>query len=526
MLFTTLEFILFIAVCIVLYFCLPKKIQWIVLLLASLFFYYSIAKKLLIFVVFSSVTGYISATLLQKLNDTQAIKLLAAKQQNASKEIRAKIKSIYLRRRVLNIFAFSFINFGMLIVLKFYNLFVSLMTEYSISFPILRLALPLGISFYTLQLYSYIIDVSNQKVKAEKNPLKVLLFTAYFPQIMQGPISRFDKLAPELFSAHNFDYKRFVLGFERILWGYFKKLVIADRLNIFTTALYSGYETYTGFYVIVAAFAYTIQLYADFSGGIDIALGLSQIFGIDLPENFLRPLFSKSISEFWRRWHITLGAWLRDYIFYPLTLSKPSGKISKWFMKHKMRFASKWVATYCAMLFTWIISGIWHGAGWQFICNGLWHGAIIMLEMTFEKPMAGLMTKCGVSQQSLTLKYLRVARTFCLVAVGEIMFRAENTLMMTGMLKGLFAQWNPWILFDGSLMNLGLDAKDFIVGVIAVFVLLAASLISRKCNLREYFYNTELPVRWCVWLVGIMSIVIFGVYGPGYDPTPFIYFKF
>lgn len=527
MLFTSLQFVVFLAVLTVVYYLLPARFQWPVLLLGSVFFYYSIAHKLLVFVLFSGTAAWLAACGIDRVNLAEKKAVAQVKEAGGDRAARQAAKKRFLPVRSAILVLFLLCTAGLLLIFKFYNMFAELAGEYGIGLPALRLAMPLGISFYTLMLITYFMDVYHARITAEKNPAKVILYTCFFPQVIQGPICRWGESAPQIFKTHRFSYENLVLGCERMLWGYFKKLVIADRLQLLTSALYSGYETYQGFYVVVAAFAYTVQLYTDFSGGIDIALGAAEVLDIHLTENFNRPFFSKNISEFWRRWHITLGNFLREDLFYPLTLfAKPITALSRFFKKRKMRWAAKWIPTYIAMLIVWFISGLWHGEGWQYIANGLWHGFLITGGETIAGPSARLWNRLGVPEDSLTLKLFRVCRTFCLVAIGEIMFRSESTAMMTGMLKGLFAVFNPWILFDGSLLAFGLDGKDFVVLFAAVLILLGASLAARKGSVRNWLNRQELPIRWGILLAGLFSIVVFGVYGPAYDPTPFIYFQF
>lgn len=526
MLFTTLQFIAFLAVLTLAYYLVPSKWQWPLLLAASLFFYYSIAGKLLVFVLFAGGAGWAFTLALERVKGAEKKAVAAAKAAGADRAARNAVKRRYLPARRLLLAAFLLCVIGLLLVFKFYNMFAEIIARCGPQLPLLRLAMPLGISFYSLMLVTYFMDVYNGHLTAERNPARVMLYTCFFPLVIQGPIARWESVSPQLFAAHSFSYDRLVLGCERMLWGYFKKLLIADRLNPLTTALYSGYAEYQGFYVVVAAFAYTIQLYTDFSGGIDIALGAAQILGIDLPENFQRPFFSKNISEFWRRWHITLGSFLRDYLFYPLTFSKPIARLGKAMKSRGWRWGSKWIPTYIAMLIVWFISGAWHGEGWQYIVNGLWHGFLITGGETIAEPSQRFWKRLGVPETSFALRVFRVSRTFCLIAIGELMFRSESVAMMGGLFRGLFATFNPWILFDGSLLQFGLDAKEWIVLALAVALLLAASLAARRGSVRSWLNSQELPVRWAILLAGVFAVAVFGVYGPEYDPTPFIYFQF
>ena len=216
----------------------------------------------------------------------------------------------------------------------------------------------------------YMIDVYRGVADAEKNPFRYALFVSFFPQLVQGPISRWNDLKKSLFESHVFSWVNIQYGFERILWGYFKKMVIADRAAIGLATIQSDVSVYYGAYAFVGMLLYAIDLYADFTGGIDITIGVAQMFGITLPENFRRPFFSKSIAEYWRRWHITLCAWFKDYLFYPLSMSKWMNKVSRWLKKHVGKPVGSRFPVYFSSLTVWFVTGIWHGASWNFVVWG------------------------------------------------------------------------------------------------------------------------------------------------------------
>ncbi len=526
MLFTSLSFSLFLAAAVLVYWLAPHRLRWGLLLAYSLIFYWSIARKLVVFVLFAALFTWGAALILGAVQTREKAAVAAAKAAGADRNARQAVKKKFLPLRRLVLAGFVCCVIGMLLAFKFYNPFAELLAGGGLSLPLLRFAMPLGISFYSLMLYTYFMDVYNGQLAPEKNPLKVCLYTCFFPQIIEGPIARWSQTAPQLFGQHSFSYEQLVLGCQRILWGYFKKLIIADRLNILTGALFTGYEEYQGAYVAVAAVAYTLQLYADFSGGIDIALGAAQLFGIQLPENFNRPFFSKSVSEFWRRWHMTLGGFLRDYLFYPLTFSRPIVWLGKHFKAKNRTWAARWIPTYIAMLAVWFVSGAWHGEGWQYIINGLWNGALITVGESMVEPGKRMWARLGVKEESRGLRLFRVLRTFCFMAIGEVMFRSESVAMMTGMFRGLVSTFNPQVLWDGSLLQLGLSLADFAVVLLALAVVLAASLMARGGSVRRWINARPLPIRWGILLAGVLAVVIFGVYGPAYDPTPFIYFQF
>ena len=521
MLFTSLEFIAFAAFFVAIYYLAPKKFQWHILLAASLMFYALLGRKRIVFILLSSINTWAAANMLGKMlfHEKQA---LTAMKETASKIERTAFKAKSKTKRRLVLWLFLAFNLGILFLFKFYGA----ASEVIAFLPKINLLMPIGISFYTLQITGYILDVYNGKATPEKNILKTMLFTTFFPQIIEGPISRFSQLEPQLCAQHNFDYERFCLGLQRMLWGYFKKLIIADRLHIAVATVFDHYENYFGFEIALAAVLYTLQLYADFSGGIDIACGVGEVFGIQFSENFKRPFFSKSISEFWRRWHITLGSWLRDYVFYPLTLSKPFAKFGKWCTKHLGKWAGKWLPAYLSLFVLWFCNGIWHGDGMQYIVFGLYHGTLIMIGMTFAPLLQKIYTAIHLNTKSVFWKITCIARTFLLVCFGEMIFRAQNLSAAVQMAKNLFSSWNPEILWNGSIVKWGLSIPELCVAFAAILILFCVSCAARSISVSEWVRTRKTPLRWTILLFGIFSIVLFGIYGPSYDPTPFIYFQF
>ena len=296
--YASIEFLLFVLVLVLIYYIFPKKHRYIVLLIGSLIFYYLFSGKYIIFILLSSVITYFSGKLIEKYNDKRKLVLTL---------------SILL-------------NLSFLLVLKYNNFFGDIFRVVGINIPYKKFILPIGISYYTLETISYLTDIYRKRMKAETNYLKVLLFLVYFPQIVEGPIANYSRLSKTLFNTEKFNYDNFVSSFVLIGWGFIKKLVIADRAGIFVSKVFEN--NYGGILLIVGILLYTLQIYADFSGCIDIVSGVSELFGVKLDENFKRPFFSKSIQEFWRRWHITLGTWLKEYIFYPISLSKLNMKLN------------------------------------------------------------------------------------------------------------------------------------------------------------------------------------------------------
>ncbi|NCC08679.1 MAG: MBOAT family protein [Clostridia bacterium] len=520
MLFTSLQFAIFVPLCLIIYYAMPQKYRWYVLLAANFIFYAGFGRRRLVCLVFSALSVWLAAVLIDKIH--LAEKAAIAAQTALTKDEKKQLKARYKTRRRAVLWLCVLCNIGLLLFFKFYGMASQAVT----ALPQLSLLVPVGISFYTLQAVGYVIDVYNKKGRAEKNPLKLLLFTMYFPQLIEGPISRFDALAPQLYGGNKFDYDTFVHGLQRVLWGLFKKFVIADRLFAVVDYIFYNYQDLYGFTIAVGVVCYTIQLYADFSGGIDIALGVSQLFGIQLAENFNRPFFSKSIPEFWRRWHITLGTWLRDYLFYPLTLSKPMAKLGRFLSKKVSKWAGKWIPSFIALLVLWFTNGVWHGEGAQYVAFGLYHGVLIILSMSLAPWFVKINTALHIDTKSQSFKLFRVVRTFALVCFGEMIFRSPSVSAAITMAGNMFAKFNPTVLFDGSLLAYGLDEREWTIAIIAVVFLLCAELFERRHSLGTWVQTRELPIRWLIYFASLYVVIMYSAAGPNFKEVPFIYFQF
>lgn len=393
-------------------------------------------------------------------------------------------------------------------------------------------AAPFGISYYTLVLIGYLLDVYWGTVgEPQKNPLKMLLFAGYFPHLMSGPFTRYQDIAGTLFGEVSWSLRRTQFGLQRMLWGLFKKLVVAERLSVMVHTIYDSKpplleeNPYVGLVVVMGAFIYTAYLYMDFSGCMDIVIGVSELFGIPLAENFCRPFSAASVSEFWRRWHMTLGFWVKDYVLYPVLKSGWCGRIREFCKKHWGRKAARTVPTYLGMFITWFCVGFWHGGTWKYICgSGLFFFGIIAggmaLEPLFQKVV--LVLKINTKAWSWTL-FQRV-RTLCLFAAAVSFGRYRS--LMDGMRawKSVVTDWNPWVLFDDTIFRLGLERKDFDVCVAGILAVLAVSMLQERYgSVREFVSRQNLIFRWGVYLGLFFAVLILGCYGPGYDPADFIY---
>lgn len=496
MAFNSLSFLIFFPIVVFLYFICPPKVQWPFLLIASYIFYLYADPRLILFLLTTTVSSFLAGRVLGYLNK---------KDTAQSKAYKKKI--VLILALVLNL--------GILFLLKYYNFCALLGNEVlanfhlSMQIPELSLVLPIGISFYTFQTMGYCIDIYRDKYSPEKNIAKYALFVAFFPQISQGPIGRYPALAPQLYTHHRFEYVRVKFGLQKMLWGFFKKVVVADRLAIIANEVFNNYAQYEGFEIAVGVFFYSIQLYADFSGCMDIATGAAEVMGIRLAPNFERPYFSKSIQEFWRRWHITLGSWLRDYVYIPLGGNR-KGKLRK----------------HINVVVVFLISGIWHGAGLNYLVWGLLHGGYQVAGALLMPVRNRLVSIFHVDRSSFSHRVYKTAITFGLVSFAWIFFRAPGLRTALQMIRSMFTVWNPWVLFDGSLYQLGLGLREFWFAVVCIGILLVVSLLQRRGSVRERLNRQGLPMRWGLIIGLVLTILICGVYGGGYEAVPFLYFQY
>ena len=349
----------------------------------------------------------------------------------------------------------------------------------------------------------------------------------FFPHIVEGPIGRFDLLGEQLYEGHSFDYTRVTQGIQLMFWGLFKKLVVADRAAIFVDTVFNDYTNYSGMYVVIAMLLYTLQLYAEFSGCMDIVMGSAEIFGVKLDKNFERPFISKTVSEFWRRWHMTLGGWFRDYVFYPISLSKSFTKFSKKVKAKCSPFVTRILPAAMAMFVVWFGTGIWHGASLKYIMYGLYYYIIMVAGMLTEPLWCRLFDKLKVDRKGKVYRALQVVRTFIFVNIGMLLFRTDNMGSFFHMFRSMFSNLSLSVLTDGSLLNLGIDKMDITVIIIGlIFIIIAGVLGERGCNIREAVAGKNIVVRWVLYYALVLAVLILGAYGFNYPDIGFIYAQF
>ena len=531
MLFTTYRFLIFLIVLFITYYIIPKRFRWLLLLVASYIFYCNAGVKYLIYIVTTTVSTYYISRQLGQLQEKQQA-YLKEKKEELSREDRkaykAKMKSKQRRWMALCLI----FNFGILAVIKYGDFTIAninsilKLVNSDTQLSLIGFALPLGISFYTFQTMGYLIDVYREKYPYEKNILKLALFISFFPQLIQGPISRFDDLKETLFHEHSFEFKNLSFGLQRILWGFFKKLVIADRLLVGVNTIVRNPEEYQGVYVLVGMFFYAITLYADFTGGIDIAIGTAEVLGIRIKENFERPYFSKSIAEYWRRWHISLGTWFKEYMFYPISISKTMLNLSKFCKKHVGEWLGKRISIYLASIIVWFTTGIWHGAAWNFIVWGLLNCLVILISQECMPLYAKFHARFPRLEKSFWYRLFQIGRTFWLMSFLRTFDCYRNVGTTFKMYGTIFTDLNLTELFQGGLMKLGLTLSDYFVLILSVALLLLVSLWGRSGSVREKLSSRPVLLRYATYFVIFLAILILGAYGVGYDSSQFIYSQF
>ena len=468
----------FICITTLLYYCVPIKQRPYILLIASVTFYLFADWKYSLCLFFIIILTYFSAIFIDK-----------------NRKYKKLILVFYL-----------ILSAGSLFTIKYANYSISMLSKITDKhFNILNIIVPLGVSFYTLQAIGYVVDIYREKYACEKNFLKFSLFMSYFPIIVQGPISRYNQLSEQLFIGHKFEYKNFKFGLQLALWGLFKKLVIANRASTFADNIFNNYPNYFGLVIVFAILLYTIQIYADFSGCVDICRGVSQLFGIEIINNFDHPYFAVSIKDFWRRWHISLSSWLRDYVYIPL-----GGNRNGTFKKH------------LNIILTFFISGLWHGVGIHYIVWGLYHGACQVIGEIIKKPKEKFITFIKIDTSVYSYRLGQQVITFILIAYSWLLFRANGFRAAVLMTKSIFVNF----FCIEELETLFFSSKDFRILLLAIVVLFIVSLLQSKFKIREALSKQNLWFRWSIYVFAIFTIIILGVYGSGYNASDFLYMQF
>lgn len=509
---TSLSYLFAIGIGATIYYIIPKGWQWIELLALSILIYCMMGSPLtILYLIGATILAYLSTNISVKLRNKEEYK-----------------KSLVIISIAIIIFVFVWFLVRGSSLIVFCN---GIIHFYIPSFPIyeeLNFLGPLGMGYYTFQLIGYVLDCYWGIIPPQKNIIKLFLFTIFFPQLTTGPISKYSQLK-QLYEQHYFKYDNLCFGAQRILWGFFKELVIAEKVGVIVNGIWNSLDVYTGYYRWIAFLLYPLQLYTNFSGGMDIVLGSAEIFGIRLPENFNNPFFSCSSQEFWQRWHITLGAWAKDYVLYPILKSKWMVNFSKFSKKKFGKKYGKIISTSIGMLFLWIVMGIWHGATKYIVGVGLWYWLVMTLADLFKPFLKKLTDIFKIKTESFSWKFFQRIRTYLIFAVGIVFFRAPGIRMAISFLKSLVGMFihgyvNPWIFFDQSILQLGISFVDINIIILGTFLLIVvAKLRDSYGYARKWIANQGVIFRWAIWIGIFILILVYGNYGPGYSASEFIY---
>lgn len=521
-------YVCFLILAVTFYYCVPIKYRWIELLVINILYYFMAGFRYSFYFAISIGTVYGAGRMIEhtkELYQKRQIDLEKEEKKKQRIQTEIKIKRIVVLTIILNLGILIFRKYCLFAIFNINRIFE--IFHSSIVIPQITFALPLGISFYTLQAIGYLIDVGRGQYPAEKNVMKFVLFMTFFPHILEGPICRFSQTAESLATGHKFSKDNFLFGVQRICWGLFKKMVIADRMDILVNHIYANYQSYSGMLIVLVALGYTVQLYAEFSGCMDIVVGSAQLFGIVLPENFNHPFASESIQEYWRRWHITLGTWFKDYVFYPVSLSKTVKKISKSFKKKYHRPWVKLISTILALFAVWTLTGMWHGGSFRYLLYGWYYFVIIAAGLLLEPYVAKICGKYHIHTTDFWYKWVRKIRTFILIVIGLMIFRATTITQFSYMFLSILKNFKLSVVTDGTLLQLGLDEMDWIVLIVGIFfMVLIGTLQEKGVKIRMWIANQTMIVRWPIYYALVLSIVLFGAYGKGYALVPFIYANF
>lgn len=477
--YTTISYFFLVAFSLLFYYIFPRKHRWIVLIPANTAFLYLVnehgKKRMLVFLC-AVILSYSFGRIIEKLR---------------TKRFSGGVLLLGIIASALPLFAVRWNELAMRTVLHR---------------NMMSLIVPIGLSFYSLQLIAYLVDIYKGKIKAQTNLFRFYVFSSFFPQIIQGPIPRYEQLEADLEKEHTFDSDEFVKGFMLIIWGFFLKYMIADKAGVFVDNVFDNYNLYSGAYILTAGILYSFQLYADFMSCTTISQGVAELFGIHLPDNFNHPYFSDSIRDFWRRWHMSFSFWLRDYIYIPLGGNR-KGILRK----------------YLNVIITFAVSGLWHGGSYKFIAWGLLHAFYQVYETATDKFRNKLYVAFNMPKSSKFRKVFRSVWTFIWVMFGWIIFRADSLMHGLSMIKRIFVSFDPWTFTGDRLMGLGLDWKDWMVLILSLIILLYVSIKQEKMNIRDRILKMRLLVRWAIYITAIVVVMVYGSYGMGFEAKDFIY---
>jgi D-alanyl-lipoteichoic acid acyltransferase DltB (MBOAT superfamily) len=485
MLFNSIEFLIFFPIVVVLYFACPYRYRWALLLAASYYFYAAWKLEYIILIIVSTLINYIAAIQIARL-------------EHQAKRALLLLVSVCSNLAILFAFKyFNFVNDSFRATFNHFNLVYDV--------PMFQALLPVGISFYTFQTLSYVIDVYRGKLEPERHLGRFALFVAFFPQLVAGPIERGANLLPQFYEKFDFDEARVSSGLRLILWGMFKKVVIADRLGLYVNAVYNNPSEWAGWPIFLATFFFAFQIYCDFSGYSDIAIGAARVMGFNLMENFRRPYFARSPSEFWRRWHISLSTWFRDYLYIPLGGNRVT--LPRWTLN---------------LMIVFLVSGLWHGAAWTFVLWGGLHGLFMVGEAATGGVRSKLAGRLGLGQRPTLQAVLGWLITFSLVCLSWVFFRANSIADAFLLLNNLVPLTNfgdlnaPWAAVVSN------PAQEMALSLGLILLLVLVQWVQEQDWQTPILFQRSLWFRWTAYLGLALAIMNLGIT----EEVPFIYFQF
>ena len=481
--YLSLGFGLFVACFMVLFYLVPTKFRRYVLLLGSLIFYASYDLRYFLFLLFVAASTFLAAKMMDKKRRKAIFVVVIALNAAVWYAVKVLPWTVWMLKRGLALIGISIVE------------------------PEWNLLIPLGISYYILQAISYLADVYKGKIEPEKSFGKYLLFLSWFPAVVQGPISRYDKLMPQLLHDKKYSFDAMRDNLVLILFGLVKKMVIADRLAIYVNTCFDQFADLRGIVLYLAAVVYAFQLYTDFSGCVDICRGVSGLFGVELIPNFNRPYFSRSVKEFWGRWHMSLSGWLKDYIYIPLGGNR-KGTLRK----------------YINLMITFLVSGLWHGAGTTFFVWGALHAIYQIVGQCTAGIRSRVRKLIRIEENSASEKIYQTLITFHLVTLAWIFFRSTGFMDALQYIRNMLSEAQLWKLLDGSLYSLGLNQNYWGLLIAHICGLFAIEHFSKdQTSAVATLTRQHVIIRWVVYLILIFDVILFGVYGSGYDMRSFMY---
>ncbi|MBQ7859225.1 MAG: MBOAT family protein [Faecalibacterium sp.] len=507
MLFNSVQFLIFFPAVTLLYFVIPYRVRYLWLLAASYYFYMCWNPRYALLMAGSTLVTWLSGLLIDWAG-------------RAAPEGRAQ------QYKKLFVAISCVLNLGVLFLFKYANFAIANLQRLlaaaglAVQLPGFDVLLPVGISFYTFQALSYTLDVYRGEVEVEKNPLRYALFVSFFPQLVAGPIERSKNLLGQLYENHTFDLQRAKSGLLLMLWGYFEKVVIADRAAVVVSEVFDHYAAYGGVACVLAVVLFAVQVYCDFAGYSDIAVGAAQVMGFRLMQNFRQPYFARSMADFWSRWHISLSTWLGDYVFEPLVWSGWTRKLP--LIGH---YVTK-PPVYSSLIITFLISGLWHGASWNYVLWGLFHGVTQVIGKMSKPLRRRWIKKLHIKAKSPAWMLWQQLLVFGMVCISYVFFRADTIGAALGYFGSMFGSFDPWILFDGTLYHMGLTRVQWQVLLVSIAILWLVDLKRGSTDLRGFVQKQPAVIRWAVYIGAVLIVVVFGHYGPQFDAAKFIYFQF